>query len=45
MLHLTYIYSLQTPEKLEIELEILRDLCSMFQDMTDALGDAQLDDR
>ncbi|XP_070011770.1 ribulose-1,5 bisphosphate carboxylase/oxygenase large subunit N-methyltransferase, chloroplastic isoform X2 [Nicotiana sylvestris] len=34
-----------TPEKLEIELEILRDLCSMFQDMTDALGDAQLDDR
>ncbi|XP_016514628.1 ribulose-1,5 bisphosphate carboxylase/oxygenase large subunit N-methyltransferase, chloroplastic-like isoform X1 [Nicotiana tabacum] len=34
-----------TPENLEIELEILRDLCSMFQDMTDALGDGQLDDR
>ncbi|CAN4105461.1 unnamed protein product [Withania somnifera] len=34
-----------TPENLEIELEILRDLCSMFEVMRDELGDPELDNR
>lgn len=45
LLHLKYIYhSLQTPENLEIELEILRDLCSMFEEMRDGL-DPEFDNR
>uniref|UniRef100_A0A3Q7EVT8 Uncharacterized protein n=1 Tax=Solanum lycopersicum TaxID=4081 RepID=A0A3Q7EVT8_SOLLC len=34
-----------TPENLEIELDILRDLCSMFEEMRDGLGDPELDNR
>ncbi|XP_055805846.1 uncharacterized protein LOC129874569 isoform X1 [Solanum dulcamara] len=34
-----------TPENLEIELEILRDLCSMFEKMRDGLGDPEFDNR
>ncbi|KAK6796303.1 hypothetical protein RDI58_004004 [Solanum bulbocastanum] len=34
-----------TPENLEIELEILGDLCSMFEEMRDGLGDPELDNR
>ncbi|WMV14023.1 hypothetical protein MTR67_007408 [Solanum verrucosum] len=34
-----------TPKNLEIELEILRDLCSMFEEMRDGLGDPELDNR
>ncbi|XP_059289907.1 uncharacterized protein LOC132043430 isoform X2 [Lycium ferocissimum] len=34
-----------TPENLEIELEILRDLCSLFEDMRDGLGDPEFENR
>ncbi|KAL3344104.1 hypothetical protein AABB24_023507 [Solanum stoloniferum] len=34
-----------TPESLEIEFEILGDLCSMFEEMRDGLGDPELDNR
>ncbi|CAK9169427.1 unnamed protein product [Ilex paraguariensis] len=34
-----------TLENLEIELEILEDLCSTFENMMEALGDTKLDDR
>lgn len=36
---------LQLPENLENEIEILEDLLSIFNDMMDSLGDADLDDR
>lgn len=39
------IYWLQTRENLEIELEILGDLCSTFEAMMESLGDAETDDQ
>lgn len=36
---------LQLPENLENEIEILEDLLSIFNDMMDSLGDADLEDR
>lgn len=46
ILFLTPLYDhLQTRENLEIELEVLGDLCSTFEGMMEALGEATLDDR